>query len=144
MIALSTEKERAEAVKTAVFVAIVVLGNTFGNLLLSIAMNAMPNFLATPLLDYCAKIATSPSLVSGTFLLAAALLAQLALFTWADLTYVLPITSSAYLLTVVVSKYLLNEQISLLRWLGVGLISIGVIAVSATPLRTKPVVHGNS
>jgi uncharacterized membrane protein len=141
VIDVSIETESATTTKTAIFVAIVVCGNTFGNLLLSIAMNHMPSFYAIPLFEYVLQMFTNAALLGGTFMLAAALLAQLALFTWADLTYVLPVTSSAYLLTVIVSKYFLDEQISLLRWIGVGLISVGVAAVSATPLRTKPPSH---
>jgi uncharacterized membrane protein len=60
------------------------------------------------------------------------------MFTWADLTYVLPVTASAYVLTAILSKFFLHEQISVSRWIGIVLISFGVLFVSGTPERTKP------
>ena len=45
---------------------------------------------------------------------------------WADLTYVLPATSLGYVLLALVAKFALHEQISLLRWIGIALISGGV------------------
>lgn len=142
MIDVAAEKHTSTTAKTAIFVAIVVLGNTFGNLLLSVAMNQMPSFGSVAVLSYAADIVANPALLCGTGILIGSLFANLALFTWADLTYILPVTSSSYLLTVIVSKWILGEQVSAWRWIGVGLISIGIVAVSATPLRTKPPVHG--
>ncbi|MES2220374.1 MAG: EamA family transporter, partial [Acidobacteriota bacterium] len=63
---------------------------------------------------------------------------QLSMFTWADLTYVLPVTASAYVITAILSKVFLHDQISISRWVGIALISLGVIFVSETPPRTKP------
>ena len=57
------------------------------------------------------------------------------MFTYADLTYVLPVTSSGYILTVILSKVFLGEHISMARWLGTIVISFGVLLVSETPLK---------
>ncbi len=52
---------------------------------------------------------------------------------WADLTYVLPATSLGYVLLALIARFLLHEQISTTRWLGIALISAGVGFVTQGP-----------
>ncbi len=52
---------------------------------------------------------------------------------WADLTYVLPATSLAYVLVALVGHFRLHEEISPTRWLGIALIAAGVGFVAAGP-----------
>jgi hypothetical protein len=40
------------------------------------------------------------------------------MFTWADLSYVPPMTASAYAFTAILGKFFLGEQISAERWAG--------------------------
>jgi drug/metabolite transporter (DMT)-like permease len=49
---------------------------------------------------------------------------------WADLSYVVPVTAVGYVLVALVGRWLLNEQISARRWTGIGLIVAGVSLVS--------------
>ena len=62
------------------------------------------------------------------------------LLSWADLSYVLPVTAIGYVLVALVGRLFLAEQISIKRWAGIGLIVAGVALVSlGTPPRThKP------
>jgi len=60
----------------------------------------------------------------------------MALLSWADLSYVLPVTSIAYGLVALVGRFALHEQVSLARWAGIGLIMIGVTLVGRTAPRT--------
>jgi drug/metabolite transporter (DMT)-like permease len=55
---------------------------------------------------------------------------------WADLTYVLPATSIGYVVLTVIAKFLLHEQVSVTRWLGILLISAGVGFVTRGPALT--------
>ncbi|MCU1261684.1 MAG: hypothetical protein JWO80_4569 [Bryobacterales bacterium] len=64
------------------------------------------------------------------------LLAQMALFSWADLSYVAPITSIGYALAAIAGWLLLGEVISRGRWFGISLIVLGIVLVSRTPART--------
>ena len=61
---------------------------------------------------------------------------------WADLTYVLPATSLAYVLVALIGHFRLHEVISPTRWLGIALIAAGVGFVAAgpsvTPARERP------
>jgi transporter family protein len=120
-----------------IFVVLVIFSNTFGNFLLAKGMNQMPDFMATPFLSYVASISTNLYIIGGVALLVAWMIAQLSMFTWADLSYVLPVTASGYVLTAFLGKFLLGEHVSAARWIGVLLITIGSMLVSMTPLRTK-------
>jgi drug/metabolite transporter (DMT)-like permease len=52
------------------------------------------------------------------------------LLSWADLSYVLPVTSIGYVLVALSGKFLLNEQIAPKRWAGILLVMGGVAMVS--------------
>jgi len=65
---------------------------------------------------------------------------------WADLTYVLPATSLGYVLLALVAKFALHEHVTVLRWVGIALISSGVGFVAGGPALTphpeeEPVVE---
>jgi drug/metabolite transporter (DMT)-like permease len=60
---------------------------------------------------------------------------------WADLTYVLPATSLGYVLLALIAKFLLHEEISTTRWLGIALISAGVGFVTRGPELTHVAAH---
>jgi len=62
---------------------------------------------------------------------------QLTMYTWADLSYILPVTASGYVVTAILGKFFLKEQISTFHWIGVVIISFGVFFVAETPPDTK-------
>jgi uncharacterized membrane protein len=64
------------------------------------------------------------------------MLARMALLSWADLSYVLPVTSIGYVLTAVVGRIFLGEQVTPQRWLGTVLIMAGTALVGSTAVRT--------
>jgi drug/metabolite transporter (DMT)-like permease len=125
-----------------IFIPLVILSNTFGNCLLAIGMQHMPDFLGTSLLPYVLGLISSPWILSGTALLALWMVAQLSMFTWADLSYVLPVTASGYIVTAILGKWILGEQVSNIRWAGTLLITFGSMLVSRTPVSTKPRFRG--
>jgi hypothetical protein len=66
---------------------------------------------------------------------------------WADLTYVLPATSLGYVLLALIAKFCLHEQVTLTRWLGICLISLGVGFVTRGPaltIRAHPAASGQA
>jgi hypothetical protein len=60
---------------------------------------------------------------------------------WADLTYVLPATSLAYVLVALIGHFQLHEAISTTRWMGIALIAAGVGFVAAGPSVTHAHHH---
>jgi drug/metabolite transporter (DMT)-like permease len=114
-----------------------VFGNTVGNLSLAISMSLMPAFSQVPLLNYATAVLTSPAFLVGTALIALSMFAQLSMYTWADLSYVLPVTASGYVVTAVLGKFFLHETVSVSRWTGVVVIAFGVLLVAETRADTK-------
>jgi drug/metabolite transporter (DMT)-like permease len=82
----------------------------------------------------------NPFVVMGILLLLAFFASYMNALSWADLTYVLPATSLGYVLLALVAKFALHEQVSLVRWLGIVLISGGVGFVAGGPALTS---HGH-
>jgi len=78
----------------------------------------------------------NPWVALGTSLLILWLLSTMALLSWADLSYVLPVTSMAYVLAALVGRFVMHEAVSLAHWSGIALIMIGVTLVGRTAPRT--------
>lgn len=79
----------------------------------------------------------NPWVAVGILLLLAFFAAYMNALSWADLTYVLPATSLGYVLLAFVARFVLHEQVSPLRWLGIALISGGVGFVAGGPALTS-------
>jgi uncharacterized membrane protein len=131
-IAASSADERLRW-KTRFFLALVIVSQPLGNLSLTLGMKHRA--LDSPL-DYLAAI-FSPRVSLGIMLLIVWLLSRMALLSWADLSYVLPITSVGYIITTVIARFVLNEQISLTRWSGTLLIVAGTALVGMTNASTR-------
>jgi drug/metabolite transporter (DMT)-like permease len=131
---MRSETARLRA-KTWVCAAVVVVCNVFGNFFLK---RGMPDELATPL-EYI-TVLFRPWVALGVVLLITWLLSRMTLLSWADLSYVLPVTSIGYVLVAIVGKVLLNEQITVKRWSGIVMIMAGVALVSGgtPPQTTRP------
>lgn len=78
----------------------------------------------------------NPWVACGVLLLLAFFAAYMNALSWADLTYVLPATSLGYVLLALIAKFVLHEQVSASRWLGIALISGGVGFVAGGPALT--------
>jgi uncharacterized membrane protein len=122
--------------KTRLFTAIVVCSNALGNLFLTRGMKAFPGNLSFSPAEYVSAI-FSPWVAAGIALLIVWLLSRMALFGWADLSYVLPVTSVGYVLSALMGRYFLGEQVSLRRWAGTLLIVGGTVLVGRTTVRTS-------
>jgi drug/metabolite transporter (DMT)-like permease len=82
-----------------------------------------------------------PWVALGILFLLAFFAAYMTALSWADLTYVLPATSLGYVLLALIAKFYLHEQVSTLRWVGIGLISAGVGFVTQGPALTHHSAH---
>jgi drug/metabolite transporter (DMT)-like permease len=127
----------APNLKNRISIALIVVSNSVGNVLLGIGMKQMPQFETTSILNYLGSLMTNRCVVMGTALLIIWMIAQLSMFTWADLSYVLPVTAGIYIVTAIVSKFFLDEQVSSRRWVGIVVISCAVLLVAETSPRTQ-------
>jgi uncharacterized membrane protein len=118
--------------KTRFFLILVILTQPVGNLALTLGMKHRP--LSTPL-DYLLAI-FSPYVALGIVFLVVWLLSRMALLSWADMSYVLPLTAVGYIANAILGRFVLQERISSTRWSGTLLIVAGTVLVGMTPART--------
>lgn len=118
--------------KTKIFAAIVILSNALGNFALAYGMRGRRT---DAVFDYLRAI-FSPWVAIGIVLLILWLLARMALLSWADLSYVLPVTSLGYVANALVGRFFLNEQVTPDRWMGTLLIVAGTMLVGRGSPRT--------
>lgn len=107
--------------KARALTLIVVLSNVAGNLALSIGM----------------KESAIPMVVLGVALLIVWTLSRMTLMSWADLSYILPVTAVGYVLTALAGQFFLGEHISMARWSGTVLIMAGIALVTRTEAKTS-------
>ena len=119
--------------KTKTFAVIVVLSNALGNFALATGMRGRST---VTVLGYIAAI-FSPWVMVGIGLLILWLLSRMALLSWADLSYVLPVTSLGYVANALIGRFFLNEVITPARWMGTLLIVAGTILVERGSPRTR-------
>ncbi len=72
------------------------------------------------------KLLLNPVVLLGGFLYLGSSILWVLILQRRNLSYVYPIVSLGYVLVVIASCFILGENISLLRWTGVGIICIGV------------------
>jgi len=80
---------------------------------------------------------TNPWVALGILFLLGFFASYMTALSWADLTYVLPATSLGYVLLALIARFLLHEQVTALRWIGILLISGGVGFVTQGPELTR-------
>ena len=121
--------------KTWICTVIVVLSNAFGDFFMKRGLPESQH-LAGPL-DFIGAL-FQPWVALGVVLLVLWQLSRMALLSWADLSYVLPVTSVGYVVVALIGKVLLNEDITGRRWMGIVLIMAGVALVSGSAPSTVP------
>lgn len=126
--------------KTKLLATFVVATNVLGNFSMSWGMKHLSadhlnSDLGLSPLAYIRLIFT-PWVLLGTVLLVLWLLSRMTLLGWADLSYVLPVTSIGYVLSVFLGKVFFGEQVTWQRWLGTALIVVGIVFVGLTTANT--------
>lgn len=117
--------------KTALVSLVVIGTNVFANYALTRGLRevgVVESWSPWPYVEAFSK----PWVAVGVIFMAVWLITRLALLSWADLTYVLPVTSFSYVLSAAVGAIWINEQVSALRWLAVGIITLGILLVLLT------------
>ncbi len=126
------QQDRLALLKTRALIVAVIVGNVAGNALLSRGLHQRGSHISSSLMHYVYAIA-NPWVFGGVALLAAWMIANLSLLSRADLSYALPVTGSvSYLVIALVGHFLLGERVSTVHWLGVVIITLGVVLVIET------------
>jgi len=122
---------RYTRLQTFLLVAAVVLLNAFGDLSLTWGLRHISRTLAANPLHYVEAM-LNPFVAAGIAMLILWLLTRMALMSWADLSFVLPVTSIGYVLVALLGRFFLHEHVSTERWLGIFLILCGAILVGSS------------
>lgn len=139
---MRTWTERTEIIA---LLGIAIVSQAIGNVLLSQGMKSISegsptiwsNWLAVSL-----QVVRTPSIVFGVGFLIIFFVLFATTLSRADLSFVLPAISSEVIVNVAFANYFLQETVSRTRWLGVVLISIGVVLVVRSSPRTFGLENG--
>lgn len=121
--------------KTYAILALFIAEKAAGNLSLAWGMKRLPaGSDASPMLYLRAIF--DPFVAMGVAALILALLTRMVLLSLADLSFILPVTATGYVIAAILGHSVLHETVSDRRWLGTILICVGAALVSSCP-RTK-------
>ena len=116
--------------------ALVSICAPLGDTCLSRGMTHLPPISLAHPVSLVAAVFT-PWIAVGIALLIGFFASYLTALSWADLTFVLPATALGNVIVALLSKFWLQETISLQRWAGIVLITIGVGFVAQGPALTE-------
>ncbi len=125
--------------KTSILVTLLVIFGSAGNLLFSAGMKqigAMQDWSMATLHADFVNVFTNPWIWLGIVSMLLFLVAFMLVLSWADFSYILPASASMYVLIPLLGHFLLGESVTIPRWLGIGLIGVGVVLVGRTPANT--------
>lgn len=94
-----------------------------GQLILKTGMNQVGKF------DLVRSF-TNPLVLLGLMFYAASLILWMMVLTKENLSFVYPLVAFSYVVTVTLSRFVLNEPVPGLRWLGLAVIVIGILLVA--------------
>jgi uncharacterized membrane protein len=117
--------------------AISIASLSLGSVLLKIGMDRLGAQTASGA-SVLQAIWKTPQLPAGIVLMIIQFVGTLTLFKWGwDASVVIPMMGLCYVGTALLGKWLLNEPVNSLRWIGIGLIIIGVFFVAHSAAKIK-------
>jgi drug/metabolite transporter (DMT)-like permease len=125
--------------KTYFFLVLIVLFSSSGNIFLSQGMKqigAVRVGSATDLLRLLVRIFSNGWIWMGIAALLLFLGCFMLVLSWADYSFISPASASSYVVVPLVGHFLLGEKVSLLHWIGIMIICVGVGLVRHTAPNT--------
>ena len=117
---------------TAIMVVIIVLSNAAGDVLISKGMKQVGEVSTVNLRELWLigkRVLTNGSFLLGVLCLAVSFFSFMYVLSWADMSFIVPVTSVVYVLSVLGAKVFLKEEISRMRWLGTLFVCLGVAVI---------------
>lgn len=116
----------------AISLLIIIGAGTGGELAITRAMKKIGevrNFSPANVIRVVGRAFTVAWMWIGILLMALAFFALLAMLSWENVSFVIPVTALSYVAGTLGGKYFLGERIPLKRWVGVLLVCLGVALV---------------
>ena len=125
--------------KTYLLITIMVVAGPVGNLLIAKGMRGVGAISFWPPAEWLPvffKVFGSLTIWAGIICLIGFIVAYMLALSLADYSYVQPAAALGYGVVAVLGVLILRESVSLLRWIGIGVICLGVSFVRNTDPRT--------
>ncbi len=130
-----TETNPSKTLRVGAILLLFIALKAAGNLSLAWGMKHFAQSMSANPIPFIQAM-FDPFVAFGVVALILALLVRMALFSLADLSYVLPVTAIGYVIATFLGKTFLHEAVSGQRWLGTVLIFLGAALVGSTAQST--------
>jgi drug/metabolite transporter (DMT)-like permease len=121
-------------VQIAIFVLLVVVAGTSGEMFVSRAMKGIGEVTSLRPGAICRVVLRAlaePWMWAGLGMMMLAFFSLLVLLSRANVSFVVPVTALSYVMAALGGRFFLNEQVNASRWIGVCLVCLGVALVWA-------------
>jgi drug/metabolite transporter (DMT)-like permease len=118
--------------RTAITLVVLIFAGTGGDIAVAHAMKRLgevKSFTPGAILRFLGRALREGWMWIGIALLTLAFCSLLALLSWEAMSFVVPAMALSYVTGALGGKYLLGEKLTPLRWVGIGLVSVGVALV---------------
>jgi uncharacterized membrane protein len=136
--ALYARNTPVSKLRVFLLVLTVITLNAAGNLALAWGMRHIGEAMSFNPAGYVRAV-LNPFVALGIVLLVLWMLTRMALLSWADLSFVLPLTGLGYILAAALGRLFLNESITASHWVGTILIFGGAALAGSTDRLTRGV-----
>ena len=118
--------------KTFLLFCSLVAGSSLGEILSAKGMQQVGDVSLRPraLLGALGRMLRNPYLFAGVACLAVSFFSFISLLSYADLSFVVPLTAVSYITNTIGARFFLHERISRERWMGTLLVAFGVSLIS--------------
>lgn len=126
---------RSQRGKTFFVLGLVVVFGSCGDVLLSRGMKQIGELHSWDpgkVITFFARAMESGTVWLAVILLMLFLISYMLVLSWADFSYVSPASALGYVAVALMGYFFLGEHVPVTRWIGVGLICVGVIVVGGT------------
>jgi len=112
---------------------IAICASVMGQLFLKLGALKLGAVTFTNIGDHLVRIVRIPELLLGLVAYGIGAIAYILLLTRVDLSIAGPAAASVYIFTVLLGYFVFQENLSILRIMGIGLIVCGVVLIAAKP-----------
>ena len=119
--------------RVALFLGFLIFGSTGGEIAITHGMKATgepERMRPRQLLQFLGRALCNGWFWAGVPLLALSFYALLVLLSWEPISFVIPASALSYVVGTLGGKYILREEVSAARWIGVVLVCAGVALVA--------------
>jgi uncharacterized membrane protein len=119
-------------IRVWMLLAIVVIAGTAGEISVTRAMKRIgevQQFNPRAILRMLGRVFRIGWMWLGIGLLAMAFFSLLALLSWENVSFIVPLTALSYVVGALMAKVFLKEEVDQIRWMGVLLVVVGVVLV---------------